>query len=109
MKQHQRPHSHHPKGSFLNHPHTCYFFFQKGHLKAHCFKFHKHEKLRKSRNRKTPPRVKQIWVRKDLVDRVRPKGKEKGKSTQLVWVVKKNQFPNLVKPPLVDDTPSTCT
>ena len=65
--------------------------------------------MRKSRNRKSPPRVKQIWVRKDLVDQVRPKRKEKGKSTQLVWVVKKNIFPNLVKPPLVDDTPSTST
>ena len=109
LKQHQRPHSHQPRGSFLNHPPTCYFCFQKGHFKAHCFKFHKHEKLRKSRNRKSPPRVKQIWVRKDLVDQVRPKVKEKGKSTQLVWVVKKNIFPNLIKPPLVDDTPSTST
>ncbi|KAK0576347.1 hypothetical protein LWI29_015818 [Acer saccharum] len=109
MKQHQRLHSHLPRGSFLNHPPTCYFCFQKGHSKTHCFKFHKHEKLRKSRNRKKPPRVKQIWVRKDLVNQVRPKRKEKGKSTQLVWVVKKDQFPNLVKPPLVDDTPSTST
>ena len=65
--------------------------------------------MRKSRNRKCPPRVKQIWVRKDLVDQVRPKRKEKGKSTQLVWVVKKNKFPNLVKPPLVDITNSTST
>ncbi|KAK0585607.1 hypothetical protein LWI29_031236 [Acer saccharum] len=109
MKQHQMLHSHLPRGSFLNHPPTCYFCFQKGHLKVHCFKFHKHEKLRKCRNRKKPPRVKQIWVRKDLVNQVRPERKEKGKSTQLVWVVKKDQFPNLVKPPLVDDTPSTNT
>ena len=65
--------------------------------------------MRESRKRKSPPRVKRIWVRKDLVNHVRPKGKEKGKSTQLVWVVKKNQFPNLVKPPLVDVTSSTCT
>ena len=110
LEQHQRPHSHQPRGSFLNHPPIFYFCFQKGHIKAQCFKFHKHEKLRKSRNRKSPPIVKQIWVRKDLVDQVRPKGKEKkGKSTQLVWVVKKNIFPNLIKPPLVDDTPSTST
>ena len=44
MKQHQRPHSHQPRGSFLNHPPTCYFCFQKGHFKAQCFKFHKHKK-----------------------------------------------------------------
>ena len=68
-----------------------------------------HKKMRKSRNRKSPSRVKQSWVRKDLVNQVRPKVKEKGKSTQLVWVAKKNQFPNLVKPPLVDVTPSTST
>ena len=109
MRQHQRPHTHLPRGSFLNHLPTCYFCLQKGHLKAHCFKFHKHENLRKSRNKKNPPRVKQIWVRKDLFNQVKPKVKEKGKSTQLVWVAKKNQFPNLIKPPLVDVTPSTST
>ena len=35
MRQHHGPHSHLPRGSFLNHPPTCYFCFQKGHLKAH--------------------------------------------------------------------------
>ncbi|KAI9174893.1 hypothetical protein LWI28_024212 [Acer negundo] len=109
MRKHHGPHSHLPRGSFLNHPPTCYFSLQNGHLKAHCLKFHKYKKMRESRNKKNTPRVRKIWVRKDLVNQVRPKGKQKGKSTQFVWVAKKNQFPNLVKSPLVDVTHSTST
>ena len=80
MRQHHGPHTHLPIGSFLTHPPPCYFCL---HLNAHCFKFHKHKKMRESRNRRNPPRVKKIRVRKDLVNQVRPKRKEKKRGNQL--------------------------
>ena len=63
--------------------------------------------VEKPRNRKSPPSIKKIWVRKDLMNQTRKKGKEMmGKSSTFVWIVKKSEFPNLVKPPLVNPNPT---
>ena len=65
--------------------------------------------VEKSRSRKSPPRIRKIWVRKDRLDQAKNISKDKMvKSSTLVWVVKSGEFPNLVKPPLVDNIPSTC-
>ena len=65
--------------------------------------------VEKSRSRRSPPRIRKIWVRKDRLDQVKNISKDRMvKSSTLVWVVKSGEFPNLVKPPLVDNIPSTC-
>jgi len=63
--------------------------------------------VEKSRSRRSPPRIRKIWVRKDLLDQARNMGMEKiVKSPNFVWVAKKREFPNLVKPPLVNPSPT---
>ena len=63
--------------------------------------------VEKPRNRRSPPRIRKIWVRKDSMNQMRKKGKEMmGKSSTFIWIVKKSEFPNLIKPPLVNLHPT---
>ena len=107
VNQIQRPQSHLSKGSSYNSNLICYVCSRREHCKAKNFKFNQHRKTRGPRNRRNPPRVKQIWVRKDQVHLFRNMGMEKiVKSPNFVWVAKKREFPNLVKPPLVNTSPT---
>ena len=63
--------------------------------------------VEKPRNRRSPPRIRKFWVRKESMNQMRKKGKEMmGKSSTFIWIVKKSEFPNLVKPPLVNPNPT---
>ena len=98
-------HGHHTvnqTGRFPNQPITCYFCAKMGHTKARCFRF-KRFIASEFRTRVDPPKVKQIWVRKDLVCQVRPMGRDTTyRHLAPIWVVKKHVLPNPVKPPLID-------
>ena len=105
VKQIQQPQSHSSKGSSSNSNLICYVCSRREHFKAKNYKFNQHRKMKGPRNMWSPPRVKQIWVRKDQVHLFRNMGKEKiVKSPNFVWVAKKREFPNLVKPPLEESS-----
>ena len=94
--------SYNQTGRFTNKPITCYFCAKMGHTKARCFRFKRFIASR-FRTRIDPPKVKQIWVRKDLVSQVRPMGRDTTyRHLAPILVVKKHVLPNPVKPPLVD-------
>ena len=102
VKQIQQPQSHPSKGSSSNSNIFCYLCSRIEQFKAKNYK-PSHRKTRGPRNRWVPPRVKQVWVRKDQIHLFRSMGKEKIKKTpKFIWVVKNREFPNLVKPPLED-------
>jgi len=94
--------SYNQTGRIPNQPITCYFCARIGHTKARCFRFKKFLASR-FRSKNDPPKVKQIWVMKDLVSQVRPTGRD---TTNMplspIWIVKKHVLPNPVKPLTVD-------
>ena len=85
-----RPKSPMKKGRFPSYPLTCYFCHKKGHVKSRCFEFLKHANSDKNGPIRRSNHVKQIWVRKDLVNQVRDK------SMGPIWVVKKKLSYNVI-------------
>ena len=90
-----RPKSPMKKGRFPSYPLTCYFCHKKGHVKSRCFEFLKHANSDKNGPIRRSNHVKQIWVRKDLVNPVRDE------SMGPIWVVKKKLSCNVID--LVDE------
>ena len=102
IQKYQGPNIRNQRGSFPNHSFTCYFCAKRGHTKAQCFSF-KRFRTSQMRSRMYPPKIKQIWVRKDLVGQVREVEIDtKYRPLTPIWVVKNSLLPNLVKAPLVD-------
>ena len=76
-KQSQRPQSHSSRGSSSNSNLICYLCSKTWHVRARKYHFNGHRKMRGSRNRKSPPKIKKTWVRKDQVHLTKNKDKEK--------------------------------
>ena len=78
----------------------CYFCSKREHFKDEYYTLNK-KKIRGARKKNNLPRVKKIWVRNDQIHFVINMGKQKIKEQpKFIWVPKKEEFPNLVKPPL---------
>ena len=96
-----KPQRYQKKGNIPNSSLMCYFCSKREHFKDEYYTLNKNRKNRGARKKNNLPRVKKIWARKDQIHFVINMGKQKIKEQpKFIWVPKKEEFPNLVKPPL---------
>ena len=96
-----KPQRYQKKGRIPNSSLMCYFCSKREHFKDEYYTLTKNKKNRGARKKNNLPRVKKIWARKDQIHFVINMGKQKIKEQpKFIWVPKKEEFPNLVKPPL---------
>ena len=92
MKGHSKPQTPMKTGRIPFSSLSCYFCHRKGHIKSRCFEFLKHANYERAKPRMRPNHVKKIWVRKELVDKVRVEFRGP------IWVVKRKKNECLVDP-----------